>query len=148
MTAVFPTYLLNSEEQETEWDALARILAQSQHLRLAIRIALELPTARRVLEGDPEATELKRQMIAAYDRVVRKVQAEGSVRKDIGSGDVAVAFVFLARQIPARQIPAPQIESAPMATQRILALMLDAFRAQPAEPLPGRPLTPADLGLD
>lgn len=134
---------LAAEEASTGWDALARIFAQSQHLRLAMRFALELPTARRFLEGDPEATELKRQMIAAFDRVVRKAQAEGSVRKDIGSGDVAVAFVFLARQIPA-----PQVESAPMATQRILALMLDAFRAQPAEPLPGRALTPADLGLD
>lgn len=58
-------------------------------------------------------------------------------------GDVAVAFVFLARQIMA-----PHIESAPLASQRILALVLDALRATPAEPLPGRPLTPADLGLD
>jgi AcrR family transcriptional regulator len=133
---------LAAREARTGWDALERIFAQSQHLRLAMRFALELPTARRVLEGDPEATVLKRQMIAAFDEVVRKAQAEGSVRTDIGSGDVAVAFVFLARQIPA-----PNIESAPLATQRLLALMLDAFRASPVEPLPGRPLTPADLGL-
>jgi AcrR family transcriptional regulator len=134
---------LAAQEESTGWDALVRIFGQSQHLRLAMRFALELPTARRILEGDPDAVVLKRQMIAVFDAVVQKAQAEGSVRTDIGSGDVAVAFVFLARQIPA-----PHIESAPLATQRILALMLDAFRAHPVEPLPGRPLTPADLGLD
>ena len=134
---------LAAQEESTGWDALARIFAQSQHLRLAMRFALELPTARRILEGDPEATVLKRQMVAAFDQVVSKAQAEGSVRTDIGSGDVAVAFVFLARQIPV-----PHIESAPLATQRLLALMLDAFRARPVDPLPGRALTPADLGLD
>lgn len=134
---------LAAQEESTGWDALVRIFGQSQHLRLAMRFALELPTARRILEGDPDAVVLKRQMIAVFDAVVQKAQAEGSVRTDIGSGDVAVAFVFLARQIPALHI-----ESAPLATQRILALMLDAFRAHPVEPLPGRPLTPADLGLD
>ena len=134
---------LAAQEEPTGWDALVRIFGQSQHLRLAMRFALELPAARRILEGDPEAGVLKRQMVAVFDQVVRRAQAEGSVRADIGSGDVAVAFVFLARQITA-----PHVESAPMATQRILALMLDAFRAQPVEPLPGRALTPADLGLD
>jgi AcrR family transcriptional regulator len=134
---------LAAQEETTGWDALVRIFAESQHLRLAMRFALELPTARRILEGDPEAAVLKRQMIAVFDEVVRKAQAEGTVRADIGSGDIAVAFVFLARQIPA-----PHIEAAPLATQRILSLMLDAFRATPVEPLPGRPLTPADLGLD
>lgn len=134
---------LAAQEEPTGWDALVRIFGQSQHLRLAMRFALELPTARRILEGDQEARVLKRQMVAVFDDVVRRAQAEGSVRTDIGSGDVAVAFVFLTRQITA-----PHIESAPMATQRTLALMLDAFRAQPVEPLPGRALTPADLGLD
>lgn len=134
---------LAAEEETTGWDALVRIFGESQHLRLAMRFALELPRARPILEGDPEATVLKRQMVAVFDQVVRKAQAEGSVRTDIGSGDVAVAFVFLARQIMA-----PHIESAPLASQRILALVLDALRATPADPLPGRPLTPADLGLD
>jgi AcrR family transcriptional regulator len=136
---------LAAQEEHTGWDALVRIFGQSQHLRLAMRFALELPRARSILEDDPEAAVLKRQMVAVFDEVVRKAQAEGSVRTDIGSGDVAVAFVFLARQIMA-----PHIESAPLAGQRILALVLDALRATPAsaEPLPGRPLTPADLGLD
>ena len=134
---------LAAQEESTGWDALVRIFGQSHHLRLAMRFALELPRARLILEDDPEAAVLKRQMVAVFDEVVRKAQAEGSVRTDIGSGDVAVAFVFLARQIMA-----PHIESAPLAAQRILALVLDALRATPVEPLPGRPLTPADLGLD
>ncbi len=134
---------LAAKEESTGWDALVRIFGQSQHLRLAMRFALELPRARSILEGDPEAAVLKRRMVAVFDEVVQKAQAEGTVRPDIGSGDVAVAFVFLARQIMA-----PHVESAPMASQRILALVLDALRANPVDPLPGRPLTPADLGLD
>ncbi len=134
---------LAAEEESSGWDALVRILGQSQHLRLAMRFALELPAARRPLAGDPEAGELKRRMIAVVDRVLRQAQAEGSVRTDIGTGDVVVAFVFLSRQVLA-----PHIEAVPMASQRVLALVLDALRAKPDEPLPGRPLTPADLGLD
>lgn len=131
-----------AHEEATGWDALVRIFGQSQHLRLAMRFALDLPTTRSVLEGDAEAAVLKRQMMAVFDQVVRAAQEEGSLRADVGTGDVAMAFVFLARRITA-----PHIEAAPMSSQRLLALMLDALRAGPAEPLPGRALTAADLGL-
>jgi len=131
-----------AQEEPTGWDALVRIFGQSQHLRLAMRFALDLPSARSILEGDAEAAVLKRQMMAVFDQVVQKAQAEGSMRADIGTGDVAMAFVFLARRITA-----PHIEAAPMSSQRLLGLMLDALRAGPSEPLPGRALTRADLGL-
>lgn len=131
-----------AEEEPTGWDALVRIFGQSQHLRLAMRFALDLPSARTVLQDDAEAAVLKRQMAAVFEQVVQKAQAEGSMRTDIGTGDVAMAFVFLARRITA-----PHIEAAPMSSQRLLALMLDALRAGPREPLPGRALTRKDLGL-
>ena len=131
-----------AQEEPTGWDALVRIFGQSQHLRLAMRFALDSPSARRVLEDDADAAVLKRQMMAVFDEVVQRAQAEGSIRTDIGTGDVAMAFVFLARRITA-----PHIEAAPMSSQRLLALLLDALRAGPGEPLPGRPLTREDLGL-
>jgi AcrR family transcriptional regulator len=131
-----------AQEEPTGWDALVRIFGQSQHLRLAMRFALDLPSARTVLEDDAEAAVLKRQMMSVFDQVVRRAQAEGSMRTDIGTGDVAMAFVFLARRITA-----PHIDAAPMSSQRLLALMLDALRAGPGEPLPGRALTREDLGL-
>jgi AcrR family transcriptional regulator len=131
-----------AQEEPTGWDALVRIFGQSQHLRLAMRFALDLPSARSILEGDPEAAVLKRQMMAIFEEVVERAQDEGSMRTDIGTGDVAMAFVFLARRITA-----PHIEAAPMSSQRLLALMLDALRATRSEPLPGRALTREDLGL-
>lgn len=134
-----------AEEEDTGWDALVRIFGQSLHLRLAMRFALDLPSARSVLENDPEAAVLKRQMLSVFEQVVQQAQAEGTMRADIGSGDVAMAFVFLARRITA-----PNIEAAPMSSQRLLALMLDALRAERSEggePLPGRALTPEDLGF-
>ncbi len=131
-----------AQEEPTGWDALVRIFGQSQHLRLAMRFALDSPSARSVLQDDPDAAVLKRQMMEVFDLVVRQAQAEGSMRRDIGTGDVAMAFVFLARRITA-----PHIEAAPLSSQRLLALMLDALRAGHGEPLPGRPLTREDLGL-
>lgn len=135
-----------AQQEPTAWDALVRIFGESQHLRLAMRFALELPASRRVLQDDPDAQVLKRQMVDVIDDVVRSAQAEGSMRTDIGSGDVVTAFVFLARQVLL-----PHIEAAPLASQRLLMLMLDALRARPdgapADPLPGRPLTRDDLGL-
>jgi AcrR family transcriptional regulator len=129
-------------EEPTPWDALVRILQQSKHLRLSLQLSLAFPAARAALMDDPEATALKRQMMDVIDEVLRAGQADGSIRPDVGTGDVALAFVLLAKQLAN-----PRFESAPHAAARCLALMLDALRNGPAEALPGQPLTRADIGL-
>lgn len=129
-------------EEPTAWDALVRILGQSQHLRLSLQLTFDSPGARAILADDPEATALKRQMMAVLDDVVRTAQAEGALRSDIGTGDVAMAYVLLVRRVMI-----PRIEAAPLASERCIALMLDALRGGPGHPLPGRALNRTDLGL-
>lgn len=130
------------EEEPTAWDTLVRILSQSQPLRLSLQFVVASPAAREVMIDDPEARTSKRRILEVLDNVLQAAQAEGSVRTDVGAGDLAMLFVLLVRQLPL-----PKIESAPLALDRCVALMLDAVRVGPGDPLPGRPLTRADLGL-
>lgn len=129
-------------EESTAWNALTRILSQSQPLRLSLQFVLASPGAREVMMADDEAQRLKAQIFELLDDAVRAAQAEGSVRADVGAGDVAMLFVLLVRQLPL-----PKLESAPLAMKRCVALMLDALRADPGGPLPGRPLSRGDLGF-
>lgn len=126
-------------EEPTPWDALVRILQQSKHLRRSLQMSLTLPLT---LMNDPEAIALKRRMMDVMDDVLRAGQADGSIRSDVGTGDVALAFVLLAKQLTT-----PRLADAPRAAERCLALMLDALRNGPSEPLPGAPITRAGLGL-
>jgi AcrR family transcriptional regulator len=129
-------------EEPTAWDALTRILSQSQPLRLSLQFVLASPAAREVMMSDDEARALKRGIFELLDEAVQAAQAEGSVRTDVGAGDVAMLFVLLVRQLPL-----PKLESAPLALQRSVALMLDALRVDRGDSLPGRPLSRADLGF-
>jgi AcrR family transcriptional regulator len=129
-------------EESTAWDALARILSQSQPLRLSLQFVLASPAAREVMMADAEAQAFKRGLFEVLDDAVQAAQAEGSVRTDVGAGDVAMLFVLLVRQLPL-----PKLESAPMAMQRCVALMLDAVRVDRGDPLPGSPISRADLGF-
>jgi AcrR family transcriptional regulator len=130
------------EAEPTAWDALVRILSQSQSLRLSLQFVVASPAAREVMMADTEAKKLKRGIMEALERALRGAQAEGTVRTDVGAGDLAMLFVLLVRQLPL-----PRIESAPLALERCVALMLDALRVGPGDPLPGRALTRDDLGL-
>jgi AcrR family transcriptional regulator len=130
------------EEEPTAWDALVRILSQSQSLRLSLQFVVASPAAREVMMADTEAKKLKRGIMEALEKALQGAQAEGSVRTDVGAGDLAMLFVLLVRQLPL-----PKLESAPMALQRCVALMLDALRVGPGDPLPGGPISRADLGL-
>jgi AcrR family transcriptional regulator len=130
------------EEESTSWDALVRILSQSQSLRLSLQFVVASPAAREVMMTDLEAKEHKRGIMAALDKALQGAQAEGTVRTDVGAGDLAMLFVLLVRQLPL-----PRLESAPLALERCVALMLDALRTGPGDPLPGRPLSRDDLGV-
>ena len=63
-------------------------------------------------------------------------------RPDIGTGDVAMIFVLLVRQVPL-----PNEQDCQVASERCMALMLDGLRAHAGTALPAHPLSSADLGL-
>ena len=128
-------------EEPTAWQALVRFLHQSQELRLTVQLAMTSP-ARTVLQGDAEIGEFRRAMIEVLDGVVHAAQAEGTLRSDIDTGDVAMMFMLLVRLKPVADEGAARL-----VPERCMALMLDGLRAQPGTTLPGCPLTSSDVGL-
>jgi AcrR family transcriptional regulator len=130
-------------EEPTAWAALVRILRPSQEVRLSFQLGMASPAARAALSDDPGTREQRRGMLDLLDEVVHAAQAEGSLRADIDTGDVAMVFVMLVKHVSL-----PRSETLAMATDRCMALMLDGLRARPdALDMPGTPLTRSDLGI-
>ncbi len=128
-------------EEPTAWEALVRFLHQSQELRLTMQLAMTSPP-RIVLRDDEERNELRRALIEVLDTVVHAAQAEGTLRGDIDTGDVAMVFALLVRQVPKTDDAV-----AGLAAERCMALILDGLRAPSSgAPLPGRPITADDIG--
>ncbi|MHA6628425.1 TetR/AcrR family transcriptional regulator [Pseudonocardia sichuanensis] len=127
-------------EEPSAWDALVRILHQSHELRLSIRLVLSYPAVHELMK-ERKTGRLRRTMLELLDAVVRKAQAEGSLREDVGAGDVAVMFALLAHPMPIMRS-----DVADIASERCMALMLESLRAGSAARLPGRPVTPSDIG--
>jgi AcrR family transcriptional regulator len=130
------------EEEPTAWDALVRILHQSAQLRLSMRLQAHRAVVAALVREDEETERYRREAFDVMDEVVRRAQAEGSLRADVGLGDLAVLFVSVVLQ-PHDLAP----EAAGLAPGRVLGIMLDGLRARDAGVLPGRPLTRADLGM-
>jgi AcrR family transcriptional regulator len=128
-------------EETTAWAALVRFLGQSRAMRLSVRLIMDSPDARASMADDPEVCRLRRAMMEVLDQVVKAAQAEGSLRADVGTGDVATAFVLLVRPL---LLPDPDVASA--ALERCLGVMLDGLRAGSGSELPGAPLSRLDLG--
>ncbi|GAA1306419.1 TetR/AcrR family transcriptional regulator [Pseudonocardia xinjiangensis] len=128
-------------EEPTAWEALVRFLHQSQELRLTMQLAMTSPP-RIVLRDDEERNELRRALIEVLDTVVHAAQAEGTLRGDIDTGDVAMVFALLVRQVPKTHDTV-----AGLAAERCMALILDGLRAPSSgAPLPGQPITAEDIG--
>lgn len=129
-------------EEPTAWQALVRFLHQSRELQLSVQLATASPQVRAIIRDDPGIERARRAMLEVLETVVARAQAEGTLRPDVGTGDVAMVFVLLIRQVPL-----PREEVAQLAAERCMSLMLDGLRARPGTAPPGRPLTCADLGL-
>jgi AcrR family transcriptional regulator len=120
-------------EEPSAWDALVRILRQSQELRLSFRLLTAYPHVHEVLKKERDAARARQHMIDLLDHVVRRAQAEGTLRPDVGTGDVAVMFALLAHPLSIEWT-----EAAQLASERCMALLLESLRAGGShDPLPG-----------
>lgn len=128
-----------ADEAPSAWAALVRLVGESQQLQVTVQLALMSSRAREILRDDPETRRSRDTVLAVLREIVRAAQAEGSLRPDVGAGDVAVLFSLLLKQAPAMTDPTVP------ATERAVVLMFDGLRAQPGTPLPGRPITDEDL---
>jgi len=128
-------------EEISAWDALVRILRQSQELRLSFRLLTAYPHVHAVLKKERGADQARRHMISVLDRVVRRAQAEGTLRTDVGTGDVAVMFALLAHPLSIEWN-----EKAQLASERCMALLLESLRAEASHvTLPGQAIWPDDI---
>jgi AcrR family transcriptional regulator len=128
-------------EEPTAWAALMRIMRQSAWLHVSVQAKSERVTA--VVRADPETSRIREDLLDMLDEVVRRAQEEGSLRRDVGVGDLAMLFVSVVHQT---QSVTP--DAAGLVPGRVLAIMMDGLRAPAPGDLPGRPLTRADIAFD
>ncbi|WNV85779.1 helix-turn-helix domain-containing protein [Umezawaea sp. Da 62-37] len=127
------------DEEPTCWAALVRFIGFSHELRLSLHLAMISTQAGAIIRDDPTTEQYRQVLLTDLDRMVTGAQAEGEVRSDIGTGDVAMLFVLLMRRLPNK------LEEIEGAAERCMALMLDGLRARPGSRLPSRPITYDDL---
>jgi AcrR family transcriptional regulator len=126
------------------WEALVRSLSPSHELRLTMRLtSLFSPSMAAAVRADPAVARIRREYAETLDGLVRAAQAEGSLRPDVGSGDVAHLLALAAYGL----CRAPDT-TAEIAFDRARAIILDGLRARPTTPLPGHALTTTDLAAD
>ncbi|NKQ58936.1 TetR/AcrR family transcriptional regulator [Amycolatopsis sp. K13G38] len=125
-------------EEQTAWQALVRLIGRSSELQLSVQLGLVSPVARQVIRSDPATAEYREAILSELDDIVRAAQAEGALRDDVGTGDVALIVSMLLRPLPLADG-----ESATLMRERVAALLVDGLR--PGTRLPGRPITGAEL---
>ena len=127
-------------EEPTAWDGLVRLMSSSRSLRMIIRLALVDSEVWAAVRHSEQIRGYRDAIMRVLEDLVRDAQAEGTLRPDVGAGDVAVLVSMLIRRVPA-----PTEEVAERIGERVLVLILDGLRASQRTPLPGEPVTADDL---
>ena len=128
-------------EEPRAWDALVVSMSYSRELRASVPIASSLPPEQAArLHDDPVVRGLRRELSEAADELVRAAQQEGTLRPDVGGGDVTRLFSLVRRGAQN-----PRDEAADLGSRRALGVILDGLRAAGHEALPGRPIRTRDL---
>ncbi|MFC4857673.1 TetR/AcrR family transcriptional regulator [Actinophytocola glycyrrhizae] len=125
-------------EERTAWAALTRIMRQSAWLHVSVQAKSPRVTA--VVGSDEETSRVRDELLDMLDEVVHRAQEEGSLRRDVGVGDLATLFVSVVHQNQS-----VTRDSAGFVPGRVLGIMMDGLRAPAHDELPGRPLTRDDL---
>lgn len=124
------------------WDALVRALGWSPDLRVVLRLVdLPSPAEDAALQADPHVAEVRDGLVGTVDSLVLAAQREGTLRADVGTGDVLLLMSAVSRALPAAS------DEAENAYVRAHALVLAGLRAADHPPLPGRPVRVSDLAL-
>jgi AcrR family transcriptional regulator len=90
-------------------------------------------------QGSERAEAARARIKPLLRATIERAQAQGVLRADFSPEDLPVVFWGVERVIHATATVAPDY------WRRYLALLLDGLRAEAATPLPGRPLTQAQL---
>jgi AcrR family transcriptional regulator len=128
----------------SEPDAFAA-LARYMHRALDLRIAAAMPAlvGQLQMEQDDELVAARNASVGPLDRIIAAAHADGTLRRDVASGDIGLLLVRLTRPLPGPFPPAVHQGLA----HRHLDLVLAGLREpnQPAAALPDPTMTFADL---
>jgi AcrR family transcriptional regulator len=128
-------------EEPLAWDALVRSMSYSRELKLLLPTPNLLPpNLTAALRDDATIRRLQQELRGLTNTLVEAAQREGTLRPDVGAGDVAQLFTLVYRATPAGSR-----EVTDLAATRALAVILDGLRTGPRGPLPGRPLDTSDF---
>lgn len=128
-------------EKPRAWDALVASMSYSRELRLLLPAVALLPAdLAAAIRADPEVRQSRAELVRLTDELVAAAQQEGTLRLDVGAGDVTQLFAMVYKTTPARAD-----ETADLAAARTLAVILDGLRTGGHGSLPGRPLDADDL---
>jgi AcrR family transcriptional regulator len=127
-------------EELNAWEALGRFLRLTTDMRLTMRLSLTSARASLAIRDAPQTRELRQALLDILERLVRAAQDEGSLRRDVGTGDL---IALLAMMIwPTAAVPDTTMG---LVSQRCLEVILDGLSARPGTPLPGHPLTVTEV---
>ncbi|MEU7882334.1 TetR/AcrR family transcriptional regulator [Microbispora bryophytorum] len=124
-------------EEPDAWHALCRFLRGSVALRLGVLPAKLEPHLHQRLRAGPDLHEIRQRVIAGVLRMIERAQADGTLRADVGPGDIALLMTL--------NVYTPPGMHDEQAMERVVGLVLDGLRADRASPLPGAPLNEDDL---
>ena len=122
---------------EDPWSGFAGFLERVFALHAANRGLKDVLAARG--QGSGRAEAMRAQIKPLLRTTIERAQRQGTLRSDFTAEDLPVLFWSGERVIHATAPVAPEY------WRRYLALVLDGLRAEAATPLPGRPLTQAQL---
>ena len=129
---------LAQQDEPTAWQALVRIVRHVRALQLSVHLALVSPKVHRIITSDELSARSRAELLRLLDEVVRDAQREGTLRRDVGTGDVAMLCSLLLRENLNHEFGGDGRE-------RRARLLLDALRTGPPEGLAGDPVGLADL---
>ncbi|MEV0086435.1 helix-turn-helix domain-containing protein [Saccharopolyspora sp. NPDC050642] len=130
------------DRESDPWRALCDFLLRAANLRTVVRFSMLSQRARAILAADPEVEQAREELLEILDGMVRAAQANGSMRPDVSGGDLGMILSIVLQGVHIAPDDIRQDASA-----RYLTLMLDGLQARPGTPLPGRPVTIADIAL-
>jgi len=119
-------------EEPLAWDALVCAVDHSRQLKLSLRASNLLSAGHPATRDDVRLRDLRSELIDVIDGLVTAAQREGTLRPDVGTGDVMFLFSQVYR--------ATSSDAEDTAAKRALAVLLDGLRIGPKSALPGRPL--------
>ncbi|MFC7340405.1 TetR/AcrR family transcriptional regulator [Saccharopolyspora griseoalba] len=122
-----------TEHQSDAWQTITELLDRATDLRTVARLTVLSPRAREILAADPTFDTAHNEFMRTLDGLIKRAQADGTMRSDVSTGDLGVIIAMLLQGV--QVLPDPVRDMMP---GRYIGLLLDGLRAGSTSELPGR----------